>query len=82
MVLMREFERPDRVDVHDLIAGLHPGVDWVLVEGFRDCDLMKIEVWRASQAGRARPLSRRPVRRRHCHRQRPISCRSPPRARC
>jgi molybdopterin-guanine dinucleotide biosynthesis protein B len=40
--------------VHDLIRALHPGVDWVLVEGFGDCDLMKIEVWRASTGRAAR----------------------------
>jgi molybdopterin-guanine dinucleotide biosynthesis protein B len=25
---------------------LYDGVDWVLVEGFKDSDLLKIEVWR------------------------------------
>jgi molybdopterin-guanine dinucleotide biosynthesis protein B len=54
MVLMREFERPTKLTVHDLIRALHPGVDWVLVEGFRDCNLMKIEVWRASTGRPAR----------------------------
>jgi len=54
MVLMREFERPTELTVHDLIRALHPGVDWVLVEGFRDCNLMKIEVWRASTGRPAR----------------------------
>lgn len=54
MVLMREFERPTELTVHDLIRALHPGVDWVLVEGFRDCNLMKIEVWRASTGRAAR----------------------------
>ncbi len=54
MVLMREFERPTELTVHDLIRALHPGVDWVLVEGFRDCNLMKIEVWRSSTGRPAR----------------------------
>ena len=53
-VLMREFERPTELTVHDLIRALHPGVDWVLVEGFRDCNLRKIEVWRASTGRPAR----------------------------
>lgn len=54
MVLMREFERPTELTVHDLVRALHPGVDWVLVEGFRDCNLLKIEVWRASTGRAAR----------------------------
>ncbi len=45
--LMREFEKPSVMTVHQLIAELYDGVDWVLVEGFKDSDLLKIEVWRA-----------------------------------
>lgn len=48
MALMREFEQPFEPSVHQLIAELYDGVDWVLVEGFKDSDLHKIEVWRAS----------------------------------
>ena len=48
LALMREFERPGRLSVHHLIAELHAGVDWVLVEGFKGSDLLKIEVWRAA----------------------------------
>ena len=51
LALIREFEQPAQLDVHHLIAELDEGVDWVLVEGFKDSDLLKIEVWRA--AGRA-----------------------------
>ena len=29
-----------------MIAELYTGVDWVLVEGFKDSDLLKMEVWR------------------------------------
>lgn len=47
LALMREFEKPSEMTVHQLIAELYEGVDWVLVEGFKDSDLMKIEVWRA-----------------------------------
>ena len=47
LALMREFEHPAKLNVHQLIAELYDGVDWVLVEGFKDCDLQKIEVWRA-----------------------------------
>ena len=46
LALMREFETPVELDVHQLIAELHSGADWVLVEGFRHSDLLKIEVWR------------------------------------
>lgn len=48
LALMREFARPTELDAHALIAELDPGVDWVLVEGFKKSDLPKIEVWRAA----------------------------------
>src|SRR5436305_1254369 len=35
LALMREFERPTALGVHDLIAELDQRVDWVLVEGFK-----------------------------------------------
>lgn len=54
LALMREFEQPAELSVHQLIAELYGGVDWVLVEGFKDSDLLKIEVWRAPADG-ARP---------------------------
>ena len=50
LVLQRSFERPQERPVHDLIPALHPGVDWVLVEGWRDSNLLKIEVWREATA--------------------------------
>jgi molybdopterin-guanine dinucleotide biosynthesis adapter protein len=46
LALMREFEKPTELNVHHLIAELYGGVDWVLVEGFKESDLPKIEVWR------------------------------------
>ena len=46
LALIREFERPARLTVHHLIAELYEGVDWVLVEGFKESNLLKIEVWR------------------------------------
>ena len=52
LALMREFERPAQLDVHQLIAELDGGVDWVLVEGFKHGDLQKIEVWRSPDEGR------------------------------
>ena len=48
LALIREFERPSELTVHQLIAELYEGVDWVLVEGFKHSDLLKIEVWRAA----------------------------------
>jgi molybdopterin-guanine dinucleotide biosynthesis adapter protein len=48
LALIREFEAPGQLKVHHLIAELYEGVDWVLVEGFKDSDLNKIEVWRPS----------------------------------
>ena len=50
LALMREFEQPAELSVHQLIAELYEGVDWVLVEGFKSSDLLKIEVWRAPSA--------------------------------
>jgi molybdopterin-guanine dinucleotide biosynthesis adapter protein len=50
LVLQRSFEQPLERSVHDLIPALHPGVDWVLLEGWRDSDLLKIEVWRSVTA--------------------------------
>ncbi len=44
---IREFESPVEPTVHQLIAELCD-CDWVLVEGFKHADLLKIEVWRAS----------------------------------
>lgn len=54
LALMREFEHPVQLSVHHLIAELYEGVDWVLVEGFKDSDLLKIEVWRAHSGKPAR----------------------------
>ncbi len=48
LVMMREFEQPATLSVHHLLAELYEGVDWVLVEGFKQSDLHKIEVWRAA----------------------------------
>ena len=47
LALLREFEQDTQLTVHQLLAELYAGVDWVLVEGFKDSDLLKIEVWRS-----------------------------------
>lgn len=49
---IREFEAPCEPTVHQLVAELYD-CDWVLVEGFKHADLLKIEVWRASLGHRA-----------------------------
>jgi molybdopterin-guanine dinucleotide biosynthesis protein B len=54
LALMREFEREAQPSVHHLLAELYDGVDWVLVEGFKDSDLLRLEVWRASNGKPAR----------------------------
>ncbi|GKT25283.1 molybdopterin-guanine dinucleotide biosynthesis protein B [Acidovorax sp. SUPP3334] len=60
LVLMREFEHPPvEPTVHALLAELDPRVDWALVEGFKECDLPKVEVWRSPSDG-AEPLVRYP----------------------
>jgi molybdopterin-guanine dinucleotide biosynthesis protein B len=43
---IREYEVQGDPTVHELIAELVE-CDWVLVEGFKHADLLKIEVWRA-----------------------------------
>jgi molybdopterin-guanine dinucleotide biosynthesis protein B len=54
LALMREFERESQLSVHQLIAELYDGVDWVLVEGFKQSNLLKVEVWRAASGQPAR----------------------------
>jgi molybdopterin-guanine dinucleotide biosynthesis protein B len=54
LALIREFEQSAQLSVHQLIAELYDGVDWVLVEGFKESDLLKIEVWRAESQKPAR----------------------------
>lgn len=54
LALMREFEVESAPSVHHLIAELYDGVDWVLVEGFKSSDLLKVEVWRAASGQQAR----------------------------
>jgi molybdopterin-guanine dinucleotide biosynthesis protein B len=60
LALIREFEQPQALSVHHLIAELYEGVDWVLVEGFKDSDLLKVEVWRGPSADYAGKPARYP----------------------
>jgi molybdopterin-guanine dinucleotide biosynthesis protein B len=54
LALMREFEQQGPLTVHHLLAELYEGVDWVLVEGFKESNLLKVEVWRPDSARPAR----------------------------
>jgi molybdopterin-guanine dinucleotide biosynthesis protein B len=54
LALMREFEQPAELSVHHLLAELYDGVDWVLVEGFKSSNLLKLEVWRPETGKPAR----------------------------
>ncbi|SFP55745.1 molybdopterin-guanine dinucleotide biosynthesis protein B [Variovorax sp. 770b2] len=57
LAVMREFEIPVELDVHQLLAEVHPAADWVLVEGFRHSDVLKIEIWRRPEGGEpSRPV--------------------------
>lgn len=48
LALMRELEEPTPPNVHSLLALLDGGIDWALVEGFKNSDLPKLEIWRPS----------------------------------
>jgi molybdopterin-guanine dinucleotide biosynthesis protein B len=54
LALMREFEQQAPLTVHHLLAELYDGVDWVLVEGFKDSNLLKVEIWRPESGKPAR----------------------------
>lgn len=54
LMLLREFEQPAQLSVHHLLAELWDGVDWALVEGYKDSNLLKLEVWRAAAGKPAR----------------------------
>ncbi|MDP4299410.1 molybdopterin-guanine dinucleotide biosynthesis protein B [Leptothrix discophora] len=50
---VREFESPEALDVHQMLAELIDlgPAHWVLVEGFKHASLHKIEVWRGGSDG-------------------------------
>jgi molybdopterin-guanine dinucleotide biosynthesis protein B len=56
LALVREYEQPTELSVHDLLAELTDlgPAHWVLVEGFKHADLPKIEVWRAERGAAVR----------------------------
>ena len=47
LALIREFEQPTQLSVHQLLAELDDSVDWALVEGLKESDVPKIEIWRS-----------------------------------
>jgi molybdopterin-guanine dinucleotide biosynthesis protein B len=47
---MRELEGRVEHSVHDLLAQLRADDDWVLVEGFKQSNMPKVEVWRPANA--------------------------------
>lgn len=51
LALIREFEQATSLSVHQLLNELDDSVDWVLVEGLKESDVPKIEVWRAPTDG-------------------------------
>lgn len=50
---IREYETPIEPNAHQLIAELYEA-DWVLVEGFKHSNLLKVEIWRADAGKPAR----------------------------
>jgi molybdopterin-guanine dinucleotide biosynthesis protein B len=50
MSLQRTFEQNSHMTVHEVIAQMYEGVDWVFVEGFKSSDLLKVEVIRPQES--------------------------------
>ncbi len=53
LALLRELPAPQEPDIHQLLAQFDASVDWVLVEGFKEAPIPKIEVWRAPEPGQS-----------------------------
>ncbi len=47
--LQRTFEQNSQMSVHEVIAHMYEGVDWVFVEGYKTSDLLKVEVIRPQE---------------------------------
>ena len=45
IILQRSFEIPYEMSIHEVLAHMFEGVDWIFVEGFKQSDLLKIEVF-------------------------------------
>jgi molybdopterin-guanine dinucleotide biosynthesis protein B len=44
MSLQRTFENNFSMSIHQVLAQMYEGIDWVLVEGFKGSDIVKLEV--------------------------------------
>jgi molybdopterin-guanine dinucleotide biosynthesis protein B len=66
LVLTREFEQSVELPVHAVLAEVYPGVDWVLVEGYRDCNSAQVGDLACRQR-QARVVRQRPLRGRRGH---------------
>ncbi len=49
--VQRRFEQIFEMSVHQVLANLYEGVDWVFVEGFKSSDILKIEVVNGKHPG-------------------------------
>ena len=49
MSLQRTFEQNSHISIHEVIAQMYDGNDWIFVEGFKSSDLLKIEVIRSQE---------------------------------
>jgi len=47
--LQRTFEKNSHMSIHEVIAQMYEGVDWIFIEGFKTSDLLKIEVIRSKE---------------------------------
>ena len=50
MFLQRHFEQNFKMSVHQVLAQMYEGVDWIFVEGYKSSDLLKLEVIRSKDA--------------------------------
>lgn len=48
IALQRKLPQPREVPVEELLDWLDPSADWVLIDGYKQTALPKIEVWRAA----------------------------------
>lgn len=55
MFLQRHFEQNYKMSIHQVLAQMYEGVDWVLVEGYKSSDLLKLEIIRSDE-GFHKPL--------------------------
>lgn len=49
MSMQRTFEQNAHMSIHEVIAQMYDGNDWIFVEGFKSNDQLKIEVIRSEE---------------------------------